>query len=470
MKEDRKVSGDYTVVTGGAHSESVPSLVSDCRLMLLYARKNGMILPKALLREISWLDGVMKARSKDSVSGIDPALITEVPGDVPLFRADDLTSAVSPNGMSEVTTSPATKTTPEIEPTPSSSAVTRPVDPAPASPPGPTLPDPSVATGTSAAASQGATQGANTKPWPDAPAPVAQPLPAAGSPPDAPLPDPPATTSAGDALAPVVEPSAIAPASPSDTAVPDPSVTKGVGAAASQDAQQGDASTESPPDSLAPIVEPQLAPAPPPDATLPDPSVTTGSNAASSQKAAQGASDKIPNQGEQSEPDTSIPLPSTATTATALTANTKPGLNPEEAILDIHSQLSVLIAPTTALSLQTSEPPPGQYRIFGGMPALVKVVIIVATVSALGFVVSAGVIATNASNAKQTAEPASAPRPAVKVGDAISEPTTKDNNPIKTVPGAAPTASNPAAETASQPAAASSVRQKQPEDGSKAKS
>ena len=69
------------------------------------------------------------------------------------------------------------------------------------------------------------------------------------------------------------------------------------------------------------------------------------------------------------------------------------GLTPEEAILDIHAKLSVLIAPTTALSLQTSEPPAGKRHIFGGMPPIVQVVILVAFVSAICFVISASQIA-----------------------------------------------------------------------------
>ena len=36
-----------------------PGLLSDCRLMLSYARKNGFELPADLLYEISWLDGVL---------------------------------------------------------------------------------------------------------------------------------------------------------------------------------------------------------------------------------------------------------------------------------------------------------------------------------------------------------------------------------------------------------------------------
>ena len=69
------------------------------------------------------------------------------------------------------------------------------------------------------------------------------------------------------------------------------------------------------------------------------------------------------------------------------------GLTPEEVILDVHAKLSLLIAPTTALSLQTSEPPAGKRHIFGGMPPLVQMVILVAFVSALCFVISASQIA-----------------------------------------------------------------------------
>ena len=68
------------------------------------------------------------------------------------------------------------------------------------------------------------------------------------------------------------------------------------------------------------------------------------------------------------------------------------GLSPEEVVLDVHSKLSVLITPTTALSLQTSEPPANRRHIFGGMPPLVQVVIVVAFISAIGFSFSASQI------------------------------------------------------------------------------
>ena len=76
------------------------------------------------------------------------------------------------------------------------------------------------------------------------------------------------------------------------------------------------------------------------------------------------------------------------------------GLTPEQVILDVHAKLSVLIAPTTALSLQTSEPPAGRRHIFGGMPPLVQVVILVAFISAICFVISASQIAGKGQRSK----------------------------------------------------------------------
>ena len=85
-----------------------------------------------------------------------------------------------------------------------------------------------------------------------------------------------------------------------------------------------------------------------------------------------------------------------------------PGMTPEEVILDIHSRLSLLIAPTTSLSLQTSEPPAGKRHIFGGMPPLVQYVIVIAFVSAICFVFSATKIASKATDTKVVAATASA--------------------------------------------------------------
>lgn len=82
------------------------------------------------------------------------------------------------------------------------------------------------------------------------------------------------------------------------------------------------------------------------------------------------------------------------------------GLSPEEMVLKIHARLSTLIAPTTALSLQTSEPPPGKVHMFGGMPPLVQNIIWVALASAFFFIVSAAFIAHEAGTAKGFAKAA----------------------------------------------------------------
>lgn len=76
------------------------------------------------------------------------------------------------------------------------------------------------------------------------------------------------------------------------------------------------------------------------------------------------------------------------------------GLSPEEMVLRVHAKLSTLITPTTALSLQTSEPPPGKAHIFGGMPPLVQNIIWVALGSAFFFILSAAFIAQEAGVAR----------------------------------------------------------------------
>ena len=67
-----------------------------------------------------------------------------------------------------------------------------------------------------------------------------------------------------------------------------------------------------------------------------------------------------------------------------------------ELILEVHGALSRVIAPATAMSLQSSEPAPGRHRFFGGMPLVVKAAALAAIICAIGFVVSAGVVAYNA--------------------------------------------------------------------------
>jgi len=61
-------------------------------------------------------------------------------------------------------------------------------------------------------------------------------------------------------------------------------------------------------------------------------------------------------------------------------------------ILKVHAGLSKVIAPTTALTLQASEPPPGKHRFFGGMPLIVKAAASASLACALLFVGSAGII------------------------------------------------------------------------------
>lgn len=49
-----------------------------------------------------------------------------------------------------------------------------------------------------------------------------------------------------------------------------------------------------------------------------------------------------------------------------------------ELVLQVHRALSTVIAPATAVSLQTSEPPPGRMRLWGGMPLVVKLAMVMA--------------------------------------------------------------------------------------------
>ncbi len=107
-------------------------------------------------------------------------------------------------------------------------------------------------------------------------------------------------------------------------------------------------------------------------------------------------------------PDEPAPDPAAAAAAPVVPAPAARRLSPEEVILDVHSRLSLLIAPTTALSLQTSEPPAGKRHIFGGMPPLVQYVIVIAFVSAICFAVSATRIASKAANSKAAAAATSA--------------------------------------------------------------
>ena len=130
-------------------------------------------------------------------------------------------------------------------------------------------------------------------------------------------------------------------------------------------------------------------------------------------------------------------------------ARPAPRMSPEEVILDVHSRLSLLIAPTTALSLQTSEPPAGKRHIFGGMPPLVQYVIVIAFVSAICFVISASRIASKAANAKAAVAAASAA--AAAVSSAASAAADMAWPPLR-VESAGTSASTAAAPAASAPA------------------
>ena len=74
-----------------------------------------------------------------------------------------------------------------------------------------------------------------------------------------------------------------------------------------------------------------------------------------------------------------------------------------ELVLRVHEELSKVIAPATALSLQTSEPPPGRHRFLGGMPLVVKAAALAALANAVAFVISAGGLAQQAAAEKTVA-------------------------------------------------------------------
>jgi hypothetical protein len=83
-------------------------------------------------------------------------------------------------------------------------------------------------------------------------------------------------------------------------------------------------------------------------------------------------------------------------TTTADDATARPDMPATELIITVHKELSKVIAPATALSLQTSEPPPGRHRFLGGMPLVVKAANFAALVCAVGFVLTAAPIAREA--------------------------------------------------------------------------
>ena len=106
-------------------------------------------------------------------------------------------------------------------------------------------------------------------------------------------------------------------------------------------------------------------------------------------------------------------------------------LSTEEVVLRVHSDLSLLIALTTALSLQSSEPAPGRIRIFGGMPRLVKTAIVIAVISAFAFVISA--VKVNKIGAEKKVEEAK------KLALEAVPPKSPASTPPATLSGAATT-------------------------------
>jgi len=88
-----------------------------------------------------------------------------------------------------------------------------------------------------------------------------------------------------------------------------------------------------------------------------------------------------------------------------------------ELALKVHGALSKLVAPATALTLRATEPLPGKHGVFARMPKIVKWSAVTALVSAIGFVISAGVIAQKAAalkaaEQKTTVEAAAEQKPA----------------------------------------------------------
>ena len=137
---------------------------------------------------------------------------------------------------------------------------------------------------------------------------------------------------------------------------------------------------------------------------------------------------------------------STSSTSAAAADLRAPGLSPEEVVLDVHSKLSLLIAPTTALSLQTSEPPAGKRHIFGGMPPLVQYVIVIAFFSAIGFAFSTAKVASrlqSVGSAMATVDAATAAAATPDARTIASAPASASSD------GAAPAIANAPADAAS---------------------
>lgn len=100
-----------------------------------------------------------------------------------------------------------------------------------------------------------------------------------------------------------------------------------------------------------------------------------------------------------------------------------PSRSSTELILHVHGELSKAITPATALSLKTSEPPPGRHTFLGGMPLVVKAAAVAALLCAIGFVTSAGFIGAKAARvtavekAKEAGKTGETSKPPVSEGE-----------------------------------------------------
>ena len=81
--------------------------------------------------------------------------------------------------------------------------------------------------------------------------------------------------------------------------------------------------------------------------------------------------------------------------------------NVVQLLLKVHAGLAKLVAPATPETLRATQPPPGNQRLFGGMPRIIKATIIAALVSLIGFL-------STVPKPKETNAAASSPSPAAK--------------------------------------------------------
>ncbi len=78
----------------------------------------------------------------------------------------------------------------------------------------------------------------------------------------------------------------------------------------------------------------------------------------------------------------------------------------EELLLKVHAGLSKVVAPATALTLETSEPAPSRWRMFGGTPWIVKAAIPTALICAFIFVGTTAMIGQTGTSPAEAAEAA----------------------------------------------------------------